>query len=771
MGTFAIVSGHWPLAIAALALPATALAVHLSRRRRPEPGLVLDVTGTLGLADLPPGPVAVRGPRGLVRAVTLATGRPPASARQYEPWMALLSPAQREVTWLEDDDAAPSWAEVHVTANGSELELTAHGQRQVAPLPLVSAVNAEASARRIAARGASTNLPLSVRWAELPPPPRAGLPVRLGIGNDGPVWLDLVADGPHVLVAGTTGSGKSEALRTIIASLAYDLAPDQVTFALIDFKGGAGLGPCAGLPHVGSVLTDLEPHSARRCLLALVAELADRKRACAASGATGFDDWVRDRPPRLVVVVDEFQEIAAADREFVPELTRLAAQGRSLGIHLVLATQRPAGAVGAQIRANIGTTLALRTASESESRDLLGSSAAALIPANLPGRAVLLRGTELEPVQVALPVVDAPPAVRVVGAPEPTARSLIAAASTRHQGRATALWLPELPARLARADVAQTGSGAFVIGIRDEPQRRSRSTLHWDPASGPAVVTGPPRSGRSTTLITIAAACAAAGLQPIAVPAQPRLAVRTLAIALETANAVLLVDDAARTLTSAATADPDVIDLLAAAVVRMPVALVVPPGWAMHRLTANAGLRIVLAGLPDADDAGWSVPAELRTLASRPGRARASDADGWTEAQVSLPGSVSPRTVVNPLPERVSIALTGRAIGIGGDTAVPFEVPAALATVVGPAGPERDGVARRLAIATGLEPIVVDSGFALGTPVAPMTRSIVCVRPTPRSLREVSRELPRGLLDPAPIPYRAIVIVDGHASTVQVLPG
>ena len=154
----------------------------------------------------------------------------------------------------------------------------------------MSAANADATARRIAARRSAGALPRTVRWGELPRP-TGQLPVRLGMGAHGPVVLDLVADGPHVLVAGTTGSGKSEALRTIVASLAHDLSPREVNFALIDFKGGAGLGPCANLPHVGSVLTDLEPHLARRCLLALAAELADRKRAASAAGAASFDDW------------------------------------------------------------------------------------------------------------------------------------------------------------------------------------------------------------------------------------------------------------------------------------------------------------------------------------------------------------------------------------------------------------------------------------------------------------------------------------------------
>ena len=434
MVVFAVASGHWLLGLAALAVPLAAGAAALVRARTPVVTPSLDVTATLGLDPLPDGPVAVQGSRGLMRAVTLATGRPTPGARQWEPWMGLLRPAGREVTWLGRGEDPPSWTQVLVQQGEGTVAISAHGITTRSPLPLVSAENAEATARRIASRAEATALPARVAWGQLPEP-RGELPVRLGLGARGPVTLDLVADGPHLLVAGTTGSGKSEALRTIIASIAHDRSPDQVSFALIDFKGGAGLGPCVALPHVASVLTDLEPHLARRCLLALSAELAERKRAIAATGATAYDEWRGERPPRLVVVVDEFQEIASADREFLPQLARLAAQGRSLGMHLVLATQRPAGAVGAEIRANIGATLALRTASESESRDLIGAADAANIPADAPGRAVLLRSGGIEHVQVAVAVADPPPPIRVVGDPPPPGRSLVDVARERHTGQ------------------------------------------------------------------------------------------------------------------------------------------------------------------------------------------------------------------------------------------------------------------------------------------------------------------------------------------------
>ena len=766
MAVFALMTGHWPLALAAMALPAVAFGAAKLRgaRRSPDPP-VLDVTGTLGLEPLPPGPVCVRGPRGLIRAVTLTTGRPPRASPQWEPWMATLAEAKREVLWLKPREEPPSWAEVVVAQRSARVEVTSNGRSVTGPLPLVSEANADAVARRLASAAAQTAIPRSVTWGELPAPAPDGLRVRLGLDSHGPVELDLVADGPHVLVAGTTGSGKSEALRTIICSLAFDYDPAAVTFALIDFKGGAGLGPLARLPHTASVLSDLEPHLARRCLLALAAELEDRKRTAAASGIRSFEEWPAP-PARLVVVIDEFQEIAAADRDFLPQLTRLAAQGRSLGVHLVLATQRPAGAVSADVRANISTTLVLRTASEAESRDLIGTPEAAAIPTTMPGRALLARGTATPlPFQIARPTTDRPADIRLAREADAPSAPLASACSARHRQRAPALWLPPLPERLA----PPPGSD-FVLGIADLPAKRSREVLRWDPTAGPLVVVGPPRSGRSCALTSVGARAERAGFAPIWVPEDARRAARTLALAAELPRALVLLDNAERTLATAATAEPEVIELLLACIRRRPVALVVPQTWASNRIVAGAGLTVLLTGLSAETDAAWGVPIELRGLRSRAGRARASGTAGWAEVQLSLTPPFEPRSPVRPLPSEAMRPLPRGAIGIGGDDASPLFLPPEPAAVLGPPGEERDCVVRRVAIATGHDPFVADSGLTLGLPGHPSPRAVVCVRPTTRALREVMRERDVGLVEPSPVPLRAVAIVDGRAAAVQVLP-
>ena len=224
-------------------------------------------------------------------------------------------------------------------------------------------------------------------WAD----PAVRAPV--GVSEQGPVWLDLAEHGPHALVAGTTGSGKSELLLAWILALAHQGSPADTTFVLFDYKGGATFTPLRELAHVAGVLTDLEESATARALASLQAELRARERALAAVGAHDLAEQRRrtegaDQLGRLVVVVDEFRVMADAHPEQLDALVRLAAQGRSLGIHLVLATQRPGGAITPDMRANLTVRLCLRVLEETDSLDMLGDSTAARLP-RIPGRAVL----------------------------------------------------------------------------------------------------------------------------------------------------------------------------------------------------------------------------------------------------------------------------------------------------------------------------------------------------------------------------------------------
>ncbi|WP_268871174.1 FtsK/SpoIIIE domain-containing protein, partial [Demequina mangrovi] len=366
--------------------------------------------GSERLADLPL-PVAVRGDAVSAQAAAraLALGHAAAlPAPLDEPWTRWLARRLDERAVTLTAGAAPS--EARTVLDVGDGTVAVDGRVEPWQPSLVSAATAETLARAHASRG-HVGLPREVRWAELsrPEPSPGRLLATLGRGDDGDVTLDLDADGPHLLVAGTTGAGKSALLETLVTGLAHDHAPTRLAIALIDLKGGAGLGACAALPHSRGLLTDLEPSAARRALLGLAHELRARKELLASAGSTSWTDLGSrggddEPPPRLLVVIDEFQELGGMDPGFLPELARLAAQGRSLGMHLVLATQRPAGVVTPDIRANVATVIALRTASAAESQDLLGDASAAALPADAPGRAIVATGTVRRTMQAALPL-------------------------------------------------------------------------------------------------------------------------------------------------------------------------------------------------------------------------------------------------------------------------------------------------------------------------------------------------------------------------------
>lgn len=246
---------------------------------------------------------------------------------------------------------------------------------------------------------AQDSLPTRLDWDPSSARGRGGgLSVRIGLGEEGPVDLDLVADGPHALVAGCTGSGKSEALLGWLAAIAHCYSPEQVRFILIDYKGGATFARLEALPHTQALLTDLDAGATTRALGGIASILQRREEALGALGFPDLATWesaheedplsVTAPPPRLVVAIDEFRVLAQAHPDSMEVLLRLAAQGRSLGLHLIAATQRPSGAVSAQMRANMDIRLCLRCVSASDSTDIIGDGRAASLP-RIPGRAVL----------------------------------------------------------------------------------------------------------------------------------------------------------------------------------------------------------------------------------------------------------------------------------------------------------------------------------------------------------------------------------------------
>ncbi|WP_273654132.1 FtsK/SpoIIIE domain-containing protein [Cellulomonas fimi] len=390
-------------------------------------------------------------------------------------------------------------------------------------------------------------------WSEA----RPGLVAPLGRGpGSREVRVDLVADGPHALVAGTTGAGKSELLSTLVLALALAQPPDRLAVLLVDFKGGTGLGGVAGLPHVLDHVTDLDAARTTRVLAGLRAETRRRERVLAVHGAHDLADLDPDddaTPPRLLVVVDELRALADDVPDAVPALARLAAQGRALGIHLVLATQRPAGVVTADLRANVELRIALRVADDADSRDVVDDAHAARLDARTPGRAVLRRGARpVELVQVARPRLGtgAPPArLAVVGlpgaaagwvpAPHPVGRGpeehagdggaapWVRAAQDAARGRRVQRvpWVPALPDHVSPDDVPP-GPG-LAVALADLPDEQRRAPVRWDPTGGHLLVLGGPGSGRTTTLTGLGEQALAAGV-PVHAVGLPDAAVARL---------------------------------------------------------------------------------------------------------------------------------------------------------------------------------------------------------------------------------------------------
>jgi S-DNA-T family DNA segregation ATPase FtsK/SpoIIIE len=345
------------------------------------------------------------------------------------------------------------------------------------------------------------DIPSSVRLVELAEPPRAGgargsaagsLAVALGSDGDGAVTLDLVRDGPHAVIGGTTGSGKSELLVTWVASLARTYSADELTVLLVDFKGGSAFDPLLELEHCVGLITDLDPAEADRALTSLRAELRFRERRLRAVGARDISD--RDTGhglPRLVIVVDEFAAMLGDFPQLHDAFADIAARGRSLGIHLVLCTQRPAGVVRDSLLANCDLRLSLRVNNASDSVALLGVHDAATLPAERRGRCLVsIGGGPARQFQVAQ-----------------ADREAIAGAR-RNGAVPRRPWREPLPSRLPLETLLATPvddeAPGIVLGSFDLPEEQAQPVARFDPGEhGSLLVLGSGRSGRSTALETL----------------------------------------------------------------------------------------------------------------------------------------------------------------------------------------------------------------------------------------------------------------------------
>lgn len=269
----------------------------------------------------------------------------------------------------------------------------------------------------------------------------------LGVSSGGSLNIGLSEHGPHWLLGGTTGAGKSQLLRSLVLSAALRYPPERLGLILVDFKGSAGLGPLAQLPHALSVLSNFDMSAVERALEFLRADIHRREVDLQALGVNSYRDYLAScqaaittpRYPELLIVVDEFRMLIDSMPDAMAELMRIATIGRSLGLHLVLATQRPQGAISQDIRANIATSICLRVASAQDSYNLLEHESAAYISAAHPG-AGYVRLPDGRSLPFRAPLVDAVPSnsdarpVQVLGLEEGGWRELTAASAVQTLG-------------------------------------------------------------------------------------------------------------------------------------------------------------------------------------------------------------------------------------------------------------------------------------------------------------------------------------------------
>ena len=367
------------------------------------------------------------------------------------------------------------------------------------------------------------------------------------IGHDGQeaFHLDLRTDGPHALVGGTTGAGKSEFLQAWVMGMATAHSPDRVTFLLVDYKGGAAFADAVDLPHTVGLVTDLSQHLVRRALTSLRAELHHREHLLNRKKAKDLVSLERtgdpEAPPSLIIIVDEFAALATEIPEFVDGVVDIAARGRSLGLHLILATQRPAGVIKDNLRANTNLRIALRMADEADSRDILGDPAAAHFDPGLPGRAAAKTGpgriatfqtgyaggwTTDDPERARIDIVEkdfgtgeqwdlpAPPAAESKDpGPNDIARvvaTVRAAADAAQVPTPRKPWLAELADAydLSRLPSRRTDED-LLLGVMDTPEDQAQPTVSYYPdRDGNMAIYGTGGSGKSTTLRTIAISAA-----------------------------------------------------------------------------------------------------------------------------------------------------------------------------------------------------------------------------------------------------------------------
>lgn len=315
--------------------------------------------------------------------------------------------------------------------------------------------------------------------------------VPIGTTAEGIATLDIAAQGPHALVAGTTGSGKSVLLQNWCLALAVRNPPDTLHFVFLDFKGGSAFNQLQGLPHTAGIVDDLDIRHAARAIVGLERELKRRERLVAEAGVSSIDR-LGNAQPSIIIVIDEFHVLRQQLPDAIERFIRIASLGRSLGMHLIACTQHPLGQVHAEMKSNMALNLCLRVRDGMQSAELIGSSAAAGIPPTMPGAFYSNDGVTVTPIRSCAPA---------------DARSITAAIgmACRFHGTRPAdpLFTAPLPARVACGDGACVARDCVPFALGDDGARFHDVVLQ--PQEGGIAIIGGRGRGKTTALRMLAA--------------------------------------------------------------------------------------------------------------------------------------------------------------------------------------------------------------------------------------------------------------------------
>jgi S-DNA-T family DNA segregation ATPase FtsK/SpoIIIE len=436
--------------------------------------------------------------------------------------------------------------------------------RLCAPLRLVSEEPSDVLTSTIALPdilGVADVAELDLDHTWRPRPQREFLRVPVGVGSTGTaVMLDLKESahggmGPHGLIVGATGSGKSEMLRTLLTSLVIGHPPERLALMLVDFKGGATFAPMHGLPHIAGMVTNIEDdlNLVDRMRDALYGEMRRRQEILRAAGnlpnVSAYQS-LRDAGepleplPHLLVIIDEFSELLTAKPDFAELFVAIGRIGRSIGVHLLLATQRLEMGKIRGLESNLSYRISLRTFSEAESREAIGvPDAYHLMPEPGAGflkvdttvferfKAALVSAPYTPPAEATAEVVPVVPytalsnmdgwlpvAVDSDALPAPARagqRTILDVAVDRIAGAqrqpTRPVWLEPLGAAVPLDQLqdpfatAPAGSLSATLGLVDDPSTQRQYPLDWDftGGGGNLLVVGAPQSGKSTLLRTL----------------------------------------------------------------------------------------------------------------------------------------------------------------------------------------------------------------------------------------------------------------------------